>query len=192
MPILLNPSLPIYSLEFLDHWYITLPNDDLVDTKHIIKTQFTELWIPIEHTETVYNMLQELWEEEPESMGSMGIELYAAKASNFWLSMAYKQDVIRVDPYWFEDNKCGDMYAFFDKYWQKFLNSKEIQNARLHWGKHQPKAGAIYDGIPYGPEYFRKVYPKFNEWCALRDRYDPQQRFVTKYWRDFFGIREKV
>lgn len=168
-----NANLPIYSREFLDLWYIALPSEDQADTKNKFKTLFTELWIPIENTETVYDMLLELWEEEPEAAGNMGIEIYAAKASPFWMSMGYKQDVIRVDPYWFEDNKYGDMHGFFDKFWQKFLNSKELNNVRLHWGKYHPKAGAVYDGIPYGPKYFRKVYPKFDEWCALRERYDP-------------------
>lgn len=175
----------LVSTPFCDHWYIALPNDDqaLIDT--VIRVQFTEIWIDVQHTDLVLSALNKLFDNDPLAAGNFGVELYGAKASPFWMSQSYGRNVIRVDPYWWEFNPTGNLHDFFTKYWNVLLT---IPTARLHWGKHFPAVGQKFGNITIGPEYVQQAFPKFNEWLSLRNKYDPQQIFVTSYWRSLLGI----
>jgi D-arabinono-1,4-lactone oxidase len=175
----------IYERKFCDYWYVALPNDDKIYIDTVLKVQFTEIWIDIEHTKDVMEALKELFQTEPLAAGNLGVELYGAKKSPFWMSQSYERDVIRIDPYWWEYNIAGNMQEFFTKYWNVLLN---IPTARLHWGKHFPEVGTKFDNFTIGPDYVTKSYPKFNEWMEFRKKYDPKQIFVTDYWRKLLGI----
>ncbi len=177
--------------EFCDYWYTVLPNDDkvLVDSK--IKIQFTEIWIDIKYIELVIKSLNDLFDKNPQAAGNFGVELYGAKRSPFWMSPSFETDVVRVDAYWYEYNLKGNQYDFFRTYWDTLLT---IPTARLHWGKHFPKIGTKFKNgnngkdISIGPEYNNERYTKFKDWMKLRQQYDPNQIFVTSYWRKLFGI----
>lgn len=54
---------------------------------------------------------------------------------------------------------------------------------RPHWGKYLPSPTA-----PFGPAYYQQVYPRLGDFLAKRAAYDPQQIFVTDYWRAQLGI----
>jgi D-arabinono-1,4-lactone oxidase len=101
------------------------------------------------------------------------------------MSQSYGRDVIRIDPYWWECNPRGTLEEFFAKYWDVLL---VIPTARLHWGKHIPKVGSKYGDMTIGPDYVAKAFPKFGDWMRLREKYDPEQVFVTTYWRELLGI----
>jgi hypothetical protein len=180
---LINPIGP--PRKFCDHWYIALPNDDqaLIDTA--IRVQFTEIWIDVARIPETMSALQALFERDPLAAGNFGVEIYCAKASPFWMSQSYGRDVVRVDPYWWEYNPKGNLQDFFTKYWNVLLT---IPTARLHWGKHFPAVGTKFGDITIGPDYVAKAFPKFGQWLALRARYDPEQVFVTSYWRNMLGI----
>jgi len=170
---------------FNDYWWRCLPNDDLTFIDTWIRVQFTEIWIDIEKAPEVISVLQELFQTSPEACGNFGCEVYSAKRSPYWMSMSYGRDVIRIDPYWFEYNLFGNINDFFTLYWNKLLN---IETARLHWGKHFPKFGTKFSNYTIGPDYVRKSYPRFDDWLALRQKYDPQNIFVTSYWKQMFGL----
>ena len=48
---------------------------------------------------------------------------------------------------------------------------------RPHWGKVHTRDA----------EYFARVYPRFGEFTALRDRLDPDRRFQNDYLRRVLG-----
>jgi len=77
--------------------------------------------------------MERIFKENPTSAGNLGVEVYGAKQSPFWLSMSYGSDVIRIDPYWWEHNVKGNLNDFFGVFWQGLL---QIEGARCHWGKH--------------------------------------------------------
>jgi len=170
---------------FNDHWWRALPNDDLANIDTWVRVQFTEIWIDVNQADTVFEKLKNLFQNTPKSTGTFGTEIYTAKKSPFWMSMSYDRDVIRVDPYWFEYNSVGTLEEFFEYYWDTLL---PIPTARLHWGKHFPKIGTPFGHFTIGPDYVKKSYTKFDSWMALRQKYDPEQVFVTSYWRDLLGI----
>lgn len=104
----------------------------------LIRVQFTEVWIDIDRTDEVIEVLEKLFGKKPDAGGNFGVEIYPAKKSPFWMSAAYNRNVIRIDPYWWEFNSNGNLEGFFDEYWRILMT---IPTARLHWGKHFPKLG---------------------------------------------------
>ncbi|HTL08361.1 MAG TPA: D-arabinono-1,4-lactone oxidase [Chitinophagaceae bacterium] len=187
--LLLNMINPPNASDFCDEWYIALPSDDQAMVDTVMRTQFTEVWIDVEHVNDVLKALSKLFADDELAGGNFGIELYGAKKSSFWLSPAYGRDVVRVDPFWWEHNPHGKPEEFFTKYWKVLLT---IPTARLHWGKHMPKVGTSFGDITIGPDYVKKSFNdhnNFDKWMVLRERFDPQQIFVTDYWRAHFGIQ---
>lgn len=179
---------------FLDYWWRCLPADDLTDTDFITKFQFTEIWVDKDEA-VKYGLIEDLhtmFTTSPGSCGNFGCEFYAAKESQAWMSCGYGRDSVRVDPMWIEVNKFTDINQFFGYFWTTLL--PKYPSARLHWGKHAPAFGMTFpgrDGAPsrtIGPDYVAKSFPKFGDWLALRERFDPSQVFVTPHWRSFFGI----
>jgi D-arabinono-1,4-lactone oxidase len=187
---ILNP-LDKVPRRFNDHWWRVLPNDDLAAIATWVRVQFTEIWIDLADADEVLAALRELFSNDPIACGSFGVEVYAAKRSPFWMSMAYGHDVIRIDPYWLEYNSRGTLEDFFGRIWQVLLS--RFPSARLHWGKHLPAAGTTF-GVEagtrrtMGAEYCQKTFPKFDEWLEMRARFDPDQVFMTDYWRSMFSI----
>ena len=117
--------------------------------------------------------------------GSFTTEIYCAKKSEFWLSMSYNQDMLRIDPYWFHRNCHGDKRDFFGYHWEKLL---DIEGARLHWGKWLPTPGQKFEnGVTFNLDFLKGAYDKMQDWLDLREKMDPHQVFVNKYWR---GILE--
>jgi hypothetical protein len=56
---------------------------------------------------------------------------------------------------------------------------------RLHWGKHQPIYGR---GDREWVDFFRSHYPRWDDFLALRAQRDPNNIFLTGYWRDRLGL----
>jgi D-arabinono-1,4-lactone oxidase len=56
---------------------------------------------------------------------------------------------------------------------------------RLHWGKFQP----LYpEGDRTWVDFFRSQYPRWDDFLALRAQRDPNNIFLTDYWRSRFGL----
>ena len=56
---------------------------------------------------------------------------------------------------------------------------------RLHWGKFQP----VYErGDRDWVDFFRAQYPRWDDFLRLRAERDPNNIFLTDYWRDRFGL----
>ncbi|KAF0516453.1 FAD-binding domain-containing protein [Gigaspora margarita] len=175
-------------VHFRDLWYKVLPNDDQADVDRLMKTSYTEIWFPLEKIDEVMGTLERLFRRKPSYAGTFAIELYGAKNSPYWMSPSYKRDVFRVNPYWWGRN-LGDPYEFFEEFWKVLL---PIDGARLHWGKYMPKPGEIYGEHIFGINYLRHCYPKLNNWLDIREEMDPDQIFVTNYWRRMFDIRKNI
>ena len=171
-------------VSFRDIWFKTLPMDNKAKTDSIIRVHFTEIWIPLDQCQTIMDKLQELFKNQ-KAANNFATEIYGAKKSPFWLSMSYGQNMVRVDPYWWACNK-GDRRVFFSYFWDVLL---DIPGTRLHWGKYLPLPGQKCGKTTFNSEYLKSVYPKMNEWLELRKEMDPDQVFVTEYWRGVLDIK---
>lgn len=170
--------------EFRDVWYKALPIDDQAKVDGSIKTLFSELWFPRDQLDAVMNRLLKLFDEHPEAAGNFVVELYCAKKSPLLLSPAHDQEALRVDLYWWAHN-LGDPIKYFGIFWEALL---DIPGAKLHWGKYMPIPGEKYGDKTFTSEQLYQSYKDFAEWNELRNRNDPQQLFVTDYWRRIFNI----
>ncbi|CAH3138559.1 unnamed protein product [Pocillopora meandrina] len=174
--------------KFYDMWYHALPMDNEAHVDTIIRVDFTEIWVPISQCQTVMDKLQKLFSENQKAANNFATEIYGAKSSPFWLSMSYQQDMVRVDPYWWAYNK-GDARTFFSYFWDILL---EIPGTRLHWGKYLPLPGQKCGNTTFNADYLKSVYPKMDDWLKLREQHDPDQVFMTDYWRGILGIKPKT
>ena len=185
---LLKQFLPIpYVENFLDYWYIALPNDDLAPIDTLLKMDFMELWFPIDFANELITTLQEKVFPDPRKTGSITTEFYASKESPFWLSMSYGWNCVRLDKLRYAYD-AGNPRDFYKYYWDVLMSKP---GARFHWGKWMPLNGDVCDGIVFNLAFLKKSYPKMEEWLVFRELMDPDQVFVSDYWRSILEIPRK-
>jgi hypothetical protein len=181
---------------FQDVSWQGLPMDNAANDA-IVPTEFTELWIPLTRAQEALTILRDFLTEPADGRaalartGTYAWELYSAKANPFWLSPSFsdgtdqwREGALRIDPYFFAANAITPN-AFFTPLWEQFrLRGVPF---RLHWGKFQPEVVA---GDRTWVDCFAAQYPRWEDFLALRARMDPNNLFLTSYWRDRFGLWE--
>ncbi|HEX2087202.1 MAG TPA: D-arabinono-1,4-lactone oxidase [Solirubrobacteraceae bacterium] len=180
---------------FRDHAFLGLPMDNAADDT-LLPTQFTEIWVPLGRTREVMGLLRDYFaapEDDDEAYrrtGTYAWELYAAEPSPFWLNASYsagddewKDGAFRVDPYVFAENAGDPRDTLFAPVWE-LLRERGVP-FRLHWGKFHP---AVARGDDRWVEFLRAQYPRWDDFLALRERRDPNNLFLTDYWRHRFGL----
>lgn len=180
---------------FRDHGWHGLPMDNQASDV-LMPTEFTEPWIPLPRTAEVMRLLRD-WFGEPDDedealrrTGTYAWELYATGPERFWLNAAHsdggdewRDGAFRVDPYWFAENAEDPVETLYPRLWS-LLREAGIP-FRLHWGKFQPRYPA---GDRTWVDFFRAQYPRWDDFLALRAERDPNNVFLTDYWRERFGL----
>jgi len=170
---------------FSDWYWRSLCMDNTADDV-LLGTEFVEIWLPIQYTQQVMNLLRTMFEQGgPAATGYFAQEIYAAAPSPAWINPAYsdgtdayKDGVCRFDAYWYRDNAGtpNTIHEFFEQYWD-LLRTNQIP-FRFHWGKFIP----FYD-FPGWAKYYGDNLPKLSEFLALRQQRDPANVFFTEYWQ---------
>lgn len=104
---------------------------------------------------------------------SFPVEVRAAAADNLMLSTASGRTTGYIAVHRYHRDDPADISAFF-------TDVEEIMVAhhgRPHWGKLHTRDA----------EYFRRVYPQFDDFLAVRDKYDPSRVFSNDYLRLVLG-----
>jgi hypothetical protein len=182
---------------FRDWSWQGLPMDNQADDV-LVPTEFTELWVPLPRTGDSMRLLQRYFTEPSDAheayrrTGLYAWELYSAEPTRFWMSASHttgadewKDGVFRIDAYWFSGNPGDPAVTFYPALWELFRDAGIP--FRLHWGKFQP---AYEPGDRTWVDYFAAQYPRWHDFLALRERRDPNNIFLTSYWRDRFGLWE--
>ncbi|MGL3149659.1 D-arabinono-1,4-lactone oxidase [Microbacterium sp. A82] len=143
---------------------------DYIDRSHTVLTQrrtvrFREMEyaLPAENIVPAFRAVQQLiaqrgWKIE------FPIEVRFAAADDRWLSTAYDRAsaYLAVHRYWRTDPT--EYFSAIEKICLEY-------GGRPHWGKlHTLDA-----------EQLREKYPRFDDFVALRDRWDPERRFANSY-----------
>jgi hypothetical protein len=168
--------------EFNDSWWHGIPDDNQVSDK-LVPVTFTELWLPLSKATAVMSSLRQLYQElSPWARGSFCVELYAAPASEFWMSPAYgSEPVFRVDVFVLED---GPEWDRRDEFYEPYWNLLSKFGARFHWGKRLSPPNS-----ETGVKYRKATYAaQLRAFLELRESRDPSNVFLTTYWRDHLGI----
>ncbi len=175
--------------EFNDIWYKTLPIDDQapVEKGGWIDLDFCEMWIPRDQLPEVMRRLNNLFTTNPRAAGNFIYEFYGAKQSPFMMSPSEGRDSVRLDLYWWTRNLVGNANEYFGLFYELL---HDIPGLRFHWGKHMPHPGENYGNYTFNPQELRDNYAQLPEFLRWREKMDPSQLFVTKYWRDYFNIPE--
>lgn len=159
---------------FQDIWWKGLPMDQNVDYK-LLPVKFTEIWIDIAQATEVMRRLRKHYAQGGfNATGTTVCEIYATEKSKFWLSPAYDRDVIKIDLFWFGYNVGDPAECFYPQFWELL---KDL-NYRLHWGK----------ALSNDASYISKQYPRWQDFMRVRATMDPDQIFVSDYWRQHLGI----
>ncbi|MEU6665239.1 D-arabinono-1,4-lactone oxidase [Streptomyces sp. NPDC046727] len=101
---------------------------------------------------------------------SFPVEVRTAPADDITLSTASGRDSAYIAVHMFR----GTPYQAYFTAAERILTAHE---GRPHWGKVHTRDA----------EYFARVYPRFGEFTALRDRLDPDRLFQNDYLRRVLG-----
>jgi D-arabinono-1,4-lactone oxidase len=190
LPVIINLIQPLSSdknpiKEFYDYYYRSLPMDNEVDDI-MMGTEFTEIWIPIQYTQQVMNLLNDHYKKNGYSAtGAFSNELYAGHPTSYWMHQGYtngedefKDGTIRVDLFWYTANTGtpNGRGEYYDQFWKLFRDNNIP--FRLHWGKFVPD----YDFKDWA-SYYETQLPKMKEFLELREQRDPHNIFLTDYWK---------
>ncbi|MFZ4894027.1 D-arabinono-1,4-lactone oxidase [Plantibacter sp. Mn2098] len=149
--------------EFTDH------STNVFTTSRTVRFKEMEYAVPAEHLPEAFRRVRELIEERRFRI-SFPIEVRFAAADDLWLSTASGRasGYIAVHRFFREDPT------------EYFTAVEEIMiglEGRPHWGKMNFRDAAS----------LKTVYPRFDDFTALRDRLDPGRLFANDYLRRVLG-----
>lgn len=99
------------------------------------------------------------------------IEFRTIAADDIWLSPFYRRDTVSIAVHRFHEYDYHDYFAAIEPiHWK--------HNGRPHWGKINTLKA----------KDFAALYPKWNDFLAVRKELDPEGKFLTPYMRDVFGL----
>ena len=193
---LVGEAVPLHQDDYTERWNIGIPLDDVTmeeqlnkgsnPERQILRLQFTEMWVDLEHADAFYEKVtQMIAGMSAMERGNFGMEWYSAKASPFWMSPSYGHDVLRLDFLYWEHNHHETIREFYGRFWAELI---EFPSLRLHWGKWQPHAGETFGSVTMGADFMSQRYPKYASWKLYRKLMDPDQVFVTNYWKTQMGL----
>ncbi|HTU30119.1 MAG TPA: FAD-binding protein [Solirubrobacteraceae bacterium] len=179
---------------FRDWSWQGLPMDNQASDV-LLGCRFTELWVPLGRAAEVVRIVRGYFaapaaRESYHRTGLFAYELYGAPPATGWLHPGHtdgedewRAGALRLDVYWFADNAEDPLERFFPQFWE-LLRAREIP-FRLHWGKEVPASS------PTDRRWismFAASFPRWQEFEALRSELDPDEVFLTEYWRERLGL----
>lgn len=135
------------------------------------RVRFTECEYAVPR-EAFVPVVQELrrWLDSSGELVSFPCEFRFLAADDVWLSTAYQRDTayLAVHHYFRRDSL---------RYFAAFESIVREHGGRPHWGKVHTLAA----------DQLRRLYPRFDDFLAVRDRLDPQRVFANPYLEQVLG-----
>jgi D-arabinono-1,4-lactone oxidase len=180
---------------FRDWSWQGLPMDNQASDV-LLGCRFTELWVPLPRAAEMVRLVRAYFaspasaRESYHRTGLFAYELYGGSATAGWMHPGHssgedewRDGAMRLDVYWFADNADDPLERFFPQFWE-LLRDHGVP-FRLHWGKEMP---ASSPGDRRWVELLASRYPQWARFLALRTELDPDEVFLTEYWRDRLGL----
>jgi FAD-linked oxidoreductase len=105
-----------------------------------------------------------------EIAGVYPLEMRFIKADDAWLSPFYQRDAVSISVHQYHKEPYQELFGLAEAIFARY-------DGRPHWGKlHNLKAGDL-----------ARLYPRFDDYRALRKRLDPQGKLLNAHLRGIFG-----
>jgi FAD-linked oxidoreductase len=102
--------------------------------------------------------------------GVYPLEMRFIKADDGWLSPFYQRDAVSISVHQYHKQPYKELFGVAESIFARY-------GGRAHWGKlHSLKAGDL-----------AQLYPRFDDYRALRKRLDPQGKLLNAHLRGIFG-----
>ncbi|QFU75648.1 FAD-binding protein [Halioglobus maricola] len=98
------------------------------------------------------------------------LEVRYVKSDDIWLSPFYQQDSMSIALHRYFEEDYKPFFATVEPILRKY-------GGRPHWGKLNS----------LGQDEFRELYPRWDDFAAVRRELDPNGRFLNDYMRKLFG-----
>lgn len=166
------PSLNQVSGRVLSERTYTDRSDKVFISSRTVRFREMEYAIPLEAVPEALHELRAMINRRRHKV-SFPVEVRAAAADDLMMSTASGRasGYIAVHRYYRDDASSSKMY---------FRDVEDIMTAhggRPHWGKMHTRDA----------DYLRTVYPRFDEFAAIRDSLDPDRTFANPYLRQVLG-----
>lgn len=103
--------------------------------------------------------------------GVFPIEFRFVKADDIWLSPFYRRDAVTISVHQYYRQSHVPLFSAVEAIFHRY-------GGRPHWGKlHTLKAAGL-----------ERLYPRWGDFVALRQRLDPQGRLANGHLKDLFGL----
>lgn len=103
--------------------------------------------------------------------GVFPIEFRFVKADDIWISPFYKRDAVTISVHQYHRQSYDTLFQASEAIFKRY-------GGRPHWGKlHTLKAGD-----------FERLYPRWGDYLALRQRLDPAGKFLNAHLKSIFGV----
>ncbi|WP_232680716.1 D-arabinono-1,4-lactone oxidase [Nocardioides sp. R-C-SC26] len=147
----------------------TAPSYEVFVSPRRVRFHESEFAVPRAALPEIISGLQRYFARGAETV-SFPIEVRFTAADPVWLSTGYERDNCYVAVHAYHRNDPTSYFA----YAQSLFVEHE---GRPHWGKRHT----------LGPGYLSTVYPRFDQFRAIRDEVDPERRFGNDYLRQVLG-----
>lgn len=134
-----------------------------------VRFRESEMAVPRDAAEPLLRELQ-AWVARENEPVAFPVEVRWTAPDDVWMSSAHGREscYIAIHQY---------VKAPHERYFQHFWDIAREYDARPHWGK-------MHD---YDAAYLAGVYPRFEEFLALRERFDPQRVMTNPYLDQVLG-----
>ena len=139
-------------------------------TERSVKFKEMEYNIPAEHFVPLMQRIQKTIEEKQYKV-FFPIECRWVQADNIWLSPAYQRTSAYIAFHVYEGTE-------HEAYFRDMENLCRIYEGRPHWGKMHTRTY----------QEFKLLYPKFDDFSALRKTLDPKGLLLNPHTAAIFGI----
>lgn len=106
---------------------------------------------------------------------SFPIEVRSAAADDVPLSTAYERETMYIAVHRYVKDDFAEYFRIVEQICRR-------HGGRPHWGKIHT----------LGASDLRELYPRFEDFCALRDRLDPQAMFGNRFTDSLFGLGQRT
>lgn len=99
------------------------------------------------------------------------LEYRYVAADDIWLSPFYQRNSVTISVHQYHRQPYAELFKGVEDIFRRY-------DGRPHWGKlHTLRAAEL-----------SKIYPRWDDFCALRAKLDPQAKLLSPYLKDIFGV----